>query len=299
MLDLSKRLLIVLIMGFCIACMFLSVKTVKAEGQSPIILAETINWVWPAYGELTDHFGTRGGNHHGIDIAAPTGTETFSVEDGVVTKSYYSSSYGHVIFIKHPQGFETVYAHLSKRLVEEGQEIKKGDVIGKVGNTGRSRGAHLHFEVHMGDWNLEKSNSINPLHALDVSVLIDGKVSQVMAEKKQAEKMAVLSNAIQDQSVAQWNISEKDSEQLLSTSVIVSSKDYNADEIVELEGLNRDAIGLTASKEVDTVVVEVIKGMTLWELSEEYDVSIDSIKEWNKLSSDTIIIGQELSIIQE
>jgi murein DD-endopeptidase MepM/ murein hydrolase activator NlpD len=299
MLDLSKRLLIVLIMGFCIACMFLSVKTVKAAEQSPIILAETIDWVWPVYGELTDHFGTRGGHHHGIDIAAPTGTDTFSVEDGTVTKSYYSSSYGHVIFIKHPEGFETVYAHLSKRLVEEGQEIKKGDVIGKVGNTGRSRGAHLHFEVHMGDWNVEKSNSINPLHALDVSVLIDGKVNQAMAEKKQAEKMAVLSNALPEQPVAQWNISEKEAEQLLSTSVIVSSKDYNAD-VLELEQLNHhDHDDLKASEEVDNIVVEVTKGMTLWELSEEYDVSVDSIKEWNQLASDTIIIGQELSIIQE
>ncbi|MBM7661201.1 murein DD-endopeptidase MepM/ murein hydrolase activator NlpD [Bacillus mesophilus] len=298
MLDLSRRLLIVLIMGFCIACMFLSVKTVKAEEQSPIILAETIDWVWPVYGELTDHFGTRGGHHHGIDIAAPTGTDTFSVEDGTVTKSYYSSSYGHVVFIKHPEGFETVYAHLSERLVEEGQEIKKGDVIGKVGNTGRSRGAHLHFEVHMGDWNVEKTNSINPLHALDVSVLIDGKVSQAMAEKKQAEKMAVLSNALPDQPADQWNISEKEAEQLLSTSVIVSSKDYSED-VLEIQGKQPNQEEVKASKKMDNIVVEVTKGMTLWGLSEKYDVSVKSIKEWNKLSSDTIVIGQELSIIQE
>ncbi|WP_456278497.1 peptidoglycan DD-metalloendopeptidase family protein [Bacillus sp. AK128] len=296
MLDFSRRILIVLIMGFCIACMFLSVKTVKAEGQSPIILAETINWVWPAYGELTDHFGTRDGNHHGIDIAAPTGTETFSVEEGVVTKSYYSSTYGHVIFVKHPTGFETVYAHLSERLVEEGQEVKKGDIIGKVGNTGRSRGAHLHFEVHMGDWNIDKSNSINPLLALDVSVLIDGKVSQAMAEQKQAEKLALLETVIQEDQVVEWSATEKEAEQLLSTSVIVSSKDYNADELVELEELMKKE----EQKVIETdLVVEVEEGMTLWELSEEYDIPVSSIKEWNHLVSDKILIGQELLIIQK
>lgn len=297
MLDLSRRLLIVLIMGFCIACMFLSVKTVRAaEQDTPIILAETIDWVWPTYGELTDHFGTRGGHHHGIDIAAATGTDTFVVEDGVVSKSYYSSSYGHVIFVKHPTGFETVYAHLSERLVEEGQEVKKGSVIGKVGNTGRSRGAHLHFEVHMGDWNVEKTNSINPLHALDVSVLIDGEVSQAMAEKKHEEKVALLENVMQEEQVAEWNISGKEAEQLLSTSVIVSSKDYNVD---ELEELTEQEKPVEDSLEDQTVMVEVIKGMTLWSLSEKYDVSVSSIKEWNQLASDTILIGQELKIQQE
>ncbi|WP_246942275.1 peptidoglycan DD-metalloendopeptidase family protein [Bacillus pinisoli] len=300
MLDLSRRLLIVLIMGFCIACMFLSVKTVRAaatEIESPIILAETIEWVWPTYGELTDHFGTRGGNHHGIDIAAPTGTDTFAVEDGVVSKSYYSSSYGHVIFLKHPTGFETVYAHLSERFVEEGEEVKKGTVIGKVGNTGRSRGAHLHFEVHMGDWNVEKTNSINPLHALDVSVLIDGEVKQAMAEKKHEEKVALLENVLQNEQVADWNITEKEAEKLLSTSVIVSSKDYHTEELSD--ELEKNKTEPSSIQKAEPLVVEVVKGMTLWSIAEKYDVSVSSIKEWNQLSSDIILIGQELSIQQE
>jgi LysM repeat protein len=299
MLDLSKRLLIVLIMGFCIACMFFSVKTVKAEANTSTIAAETMDWVWPAYGEISDHFGTRGGNHHGLDIAAPAGTETYTVEEGVVSKSYYSSSYGHVIFIKHPNGFESVYAHLSKRLVEEGQEVNKGDVIGKIGNTGRSRGAHLHFEVHNGDWNIEKSNSFDPLHALDVSVLIDGKASQAMAEKKEAAKIASLEKVFKDQEVSDWNISEKTAEQLLSSSVIVSSNDNKEEHIAAVIEKFKDRqkeVIESKQKENNAVIVDVTKGMTLWNLSQQYNVSIESLKEWNQLTSDIILIGQELSI---
>jgi LysM repeat protein len=299
MLDLSKRLLIVLIMGFCIACMFFSVKTVKAEANTSTIMAETKDWVWPAYGEISDHFGTRGGDHHGLDIAAPTGTKTFTVEDGIVSKSYYSSSYGHVIFIKHPNGFESVYAHLSKRLVEEGQEVSKGELIGKIGNTGRSRGAHLHFEVHNGDWNIEKSNSIDPLHALDVAVLIGGKASQALAEKKEAAKIASLEKVFKAQQASDWNISEKTTEQLLSSSVIVSSNEYEEEHIVAVvEKFNnrQKEVNEAKQEENNVVVVDVTKGMTLWKMSQQYNVSIESIKEWNQLASDIILIGQELSI---
>jgi LysM repeat protein len=278
MLDLSRRLLIVLIMGFFIACMFFSVKTVKAETNSVDILTETKDWVWPIdEGEISDHYGTRGGRHNGLDVAAPRGTDTYSVDEGIVTKSYYSSSYGHVIFIKHPNGFETVYAHLSKRLVQEDQQVSKGQLIGKVGNTGRSRGAHLHFEVHNGDWNIKKSNAIDPLHALDVSVFIGEEEVNLLAEKQEAAKLAALEKMYKEQQPSDWNLVAHSTEQLLSSSVLVSSE-------VEEE----------TSKEA--IKVEVKENMTLWGLSHEYKVSIQSIKDWNGLTSDIIEIGQILEI---
>jgi LysM repeat protein len=276
MLDLSRRLLIVLIMGFCIACMFLSVKTVKAESNSaPDILVETKDWVWPATeGRITDYFGTRKGRHFGLDIAAPTGTDTYSVDNGVVTKSYYSSSYGHVIFVKHPNGFETVYAHLSKRLVHKGQEVSKGQLIGKIGNTGRSRGAHLHFEVHKGDWNIKKSNAINPLHTLDVSVFI-GEEKNLLAKKQENEKLAALEKMYNEQQISDWKLIAHSSEQLLSSSVLVSSEEDEEDVAIN---------------------IEVEKGMTLWEMSQEFKVSIQSIMDWNELTSDIIEVGQMIKI---
>jgi murein DD-endopeptidase MepM/ murein hydrolase activator NlpD len=134
--------------------------SVNAEQSS---MNKTISkWDWPVPGMVTDHFGSRGGSHYGIDIAAESGTEIQSVEYGVVHKSYYSNTYGHVIFIQHPGDVETVYAHLSKRLVEEGDKVEKGKVIGLVGSTGRSDGNHLHFEVHHTEWNIDKSNAVDP-----------------------------------------------------------------------------------------------------------------------------------------
>ncbi|MCF6137618.1 peptidoglycan DD-metalloendopeptidase family protein [Pseudalkalibacillus berkeleyi] len=121
------------------------------------------NWEWPVMGMMTDEFGTRGGSHFGIDIAAEKGTPVKSVENGTVRKSYYSTTYGHVIFVQHSSGIETVYAHLNKRNVRERDKVQKGDIIGTVGSTGRSYGNHLHFEVHKEKWNYEKSNAVDPL----------------------------------------------------------------------------------------------------------------------------------------
>ncbi len=135
--------------------------TVKAESLTLEDLSE--NWVQPVEGVITDTFGTRKGKHKGIDIAAPNGEAIRSVSAGVVTKSYYSDSYGHVVFIKHPEGYETVYAHLHKRFVTEGETVKKGESVGIIGNTGISTGTHLHFEVHKGEWTIEKKYALDPI----------------------------------------------------------------------------------------------------------------------------------------
>ncbi|KFM98738.1 LysM peptidoglycan-binding domain-containing protein [Bacillus clarus] len=130
------------------------------------VYAEENRWIWPVDGRISDYFGTRHGRHYGIDIAAPIGTPVASVQDGKVTKSYFSNSYGNVVFIKHGE-YEAVYAHLNKRYVAQGDSISKGEIIGEVGNTGESRGAHLHLEVHQGRWTVEKRNAMNPLLVLN------------------------------------------------------------------------------------------------------------------------------------
>ncbi|MGM7701720.1 peptidoglycan DD-metalloendopeptidase family protein [Pseudalkalibacillus sp. Hm43] len=155
----------------CLLIMFFSLpelaKPYIVSAEETELNRGAFNWEWPVQGIITDHFGSRGGSHFGIDIAAERGTNIYTVDQGRVHKSYYSSTYGHVIFIKHPGKVETVYAHLSERLVEEGEVVERGQVIGKVGNTGRSDGNHLHFEVHTEEWNIEKSNAVDPLVLLD------------------------------------------------------------------------------------------------------------------------------------
>lgn len=121
-----------------------------------------LDWIWPVDGVISDTYGSRNGRHRGVDVASDLDTPVYAVANGMVTKSYYSQSYGHVIFIKHDEGYETVYAHLQKRLVEKGERVKKGDTIGTMGSTGHSSGPHLHFEVHKNFWTVHKENAIDP-----------------------------------------------------------------------------------------------------------------------------------------
>lgn len=86
--------------------------------------------------------------HQGQDITVPTGTPIFSPADGVVKRAYYIGGFGNHIKLKHTSGYSTTYAHLSKIFVRHGQKIKRGDIIGETGNTGRSTAPHLHYEVH-------------------------------------------------------------------------------------------------------------------------------------------------------
>jgi murein DD-endopeptidase MepM/ murein hydrolase activator NlpD len=105
---------------------------------------------------LTSGFGMRthpvlGGRrqHAGIDLAAPTGTPVYATGDGIVGRADWYSSYGLYISINHGASMETRYAHLSRLAVAAGDNVKKGDLIGYVGSTGRSTGPHLHYEVRV------------------------------------------------------------------------------------------------------------------------------------------------------
>lgn len=105
---------------------------------------------------LTSGFGMRthpvlGGRrqHHGIDLAAPTGTPVYATADGIVGRADWYSNYGLYISINHGGAMETRYAHLSRLAVAAGDNVKKGDLIGYVGSTGRSTGPHLHYEVRV------------------------------------------------------------------------------------------------------------------------------------------------------
>lgn len=124
------------------------------------------NFTSPTSGTITSGFGGRsGGSHYGVDIAKSGTVPVVAAADGVVIRSYYSSSYGNVVFISHSidgQIYTSVYAHMNTRNVSAGQVVSKGQQVGYQGNTGRSFGQHLHFELHKGQWNAGKTNAINP-----------------------------------------------------------------------------------------------------------------------------------------
>jgi murein DD-endopeptidase MepM/ murein hydrolase activator NlpD len=105
-------------------------------------------WPVPASKRISSFFGPRHGRHHdGIDIAAKRGATIIAAADGKVKFSGKMRGYGNVIVLEHKGGYHTVYAHNSRNIARKGQGISQGEVIGKVGSTGRSSGPHLHFEI--------------------------------------------------------------------------------------------------------------------------------------------------------
>jgi murein DD-endopeptidase MepM/ murein hydrolase activator NlpD len=99
------------------------------------------------FGYRFDPFTKKRKNHEGHDFSAKVGTEVYSTASGTVKASRYLGSFGNYIELDHGNGFVTTYGHLSKRLVKKGDIIERGEIIGKVGNTGRSTAPHLHYEI--------------------------------------------------------------------------------------------------------------------------------------------------------
>jgi murein DD-endopeptidase MepM/ murein hydrolase activator NlpD len=99
------------------------------------------------FGMRVDPFTHTLARHEGLDFTAMHGTPILAAADGLVTRSGWEDTYGNIVEVTHAEGFMTRYAHISKRLVTEGQRIKRGQHIADVGSTGRSTGPHLHYEV--------------------------------------------------------------------------------------------------------------------------------------------------------
>lgn len=117
--------------------------------------------VWPTAGELTSPFGYRWGRlHSGVDIAADAGTPVRAARSGRTVFAGWRGGYGYTVVLDHGQGYTTLYAHMSDYEVETGQYVAAGRLIGYVGDTGYSFGAHLHFEVR------QDGQAVNPLHYL-------------------------------------------------------------------------------------------------------------------------------------
>ena len=113
---------------------------------------ENLKQMASGFGYRTDPFTKAKKFHAGMDFSAKTGTPIFATGDGVVDRADNTASgYGNHIVLKHGFGYETLYAHLSKYNVKKGQRVKRGDIIGYVGSTGRSEAPHLHYEVHKND----------------------------------------------------------------------------------------------------------------------------------------------------
>lgn len=117
-------------------------------------------YVWPTRGTFTSGYGWRWGRmHRGIDVAGPVGTPIVAAANGTVVRSGWNSGgYGNLVDIRHPDGSLTRYAHNSRLLVREGEQVRQGQQIAEMGSTGYSTGPHLHFEIH-----LPGTGTVNPM----------------------------------------------------------------------------------------------------------------------------------------
>jgi Flp pilus assembly pilin Flp len=113
-----------------------------------------ISLTWPAAGRISQRAWAC---HHAIDIAAPTGVPIYAAAAGAVVKAGYTEypGYGRMIVIRHEDGYQTLYGHLSASYVYVGEHVARGELIGRMGSTGRSTGSHLHFEIAKDSWLLD------------------------------------------------------------------------------------------------------------------------------------------------
>lgn len=124
----------------------------------------------PVNGQITSGFGTRldplnreGAYHSGIDIRARRGEKVFATAAGIITRASYNGDYGNVVTIDHGNGYTTNFAHLDRFLVKKGDQVERGNIIGLVGNSGRTTGVHLHYEVCLN------KKPINPTKLMKVA----------------------------------------------------------------------------------------------------------------------------------
>lgn len=127
------------------------------------------NLIMPASGRISSRFGKRvdpvtkrrNSFHKGIDISAPEGTPVYAAEKGIISDACYKNNgYGNLIIVRHGNDMATYYGHLSKIIASKGSQVSKGELIGRVGSTGKSTGPHLHFEVRKGSQALDPEDFI-------------------------------------------------------------------------------------------------------------------------------------------
>ncbi|MBL5888916.1 M23 family metallopeptidase [Heyndrickxia sporothermodurans] len=277
MLDFLKRILIVALMAICVGLILIGGRAEAAENS---INKETNEWTFPAKGEISDVFDSRGGIHKGLDIAGKYKSGVYAVADGKVVRSYYSGSYGNVIFIHHDNGYETVYVHLNKRIVNEGQKVKKGDKIGLMGNTGQSTGIHLHFEVHKGKWKIHKENAIDPF-----LVFGKGEIGQyVFALNHDPYGVVNVSGKL--------TVSETKTNNAARAFI---GKNIEKPKQVSKSRQEKYEVG---NKLKNEKVYVVKSGDTLSKISRFYHVSIQQLKSWNELENIDLIHPKQKIIIK-
>lgn len=227
------------------------------------IEADTVvfgHYVHPAKFKITSNYGRRRRRmHYGVDLGYPTGTPVVAAFDGMVRVSKSNAGgYGNLVVIRHDNNMETYYAHLSQRLVNPGQLVHAGDTIGLGGNTGRSYGSHLHFEMrYLGI-------PINP-----------NKIVDFTNYKLQSDTLYISAKSLNAKNL---NVSNTAEVKKTTSSGSGSSSSSSS----------------TSSS--DKVYYTVRNGDCLSKIATRYHTSVSRIKQLNGLRSDFLRVGQKLRV---
>ncbi|SCD21213.1 Peptidase M23 [Proteiniphilum saccharofermentans] len=228
------------------------------------------NFTMPVDGYMTSNFGRRGSRryHYGVDLKAQTGDTIYAAFDGKIrVKQYERRGYGYYLVIRHLNGLETVYGHLSKFLVDENDFVKSGQPIGLAGNTGRSFGSHLHFETRF------LGKPINPNFIIDFQKKVPHK-EEYLVTNSSYRKTSNSSRVIVNSNTGNTNNS--------------STSNYR-------EPANNTNTNKYVSGEVNYHRIQ--KGDTLGAIAKRYGISVSKICSLNNITPKTTLrIGKSIRI---
>lgn len=228
---------------------------------------------YPCDGWFISDYGMRSGRMHtGVDLKALPLSNVYAAFDGVVRMSKAYSSYGNVVVIRHYNGLETVYSHNARNTVRSGDKVKAGDVIAKVGRTGRATTEHVHFETRV------LGQCFNP------NLLIDVKNNKLKSGGLYLYKRNGVVSASSRPLATLSEVPETNDETSVSAPSTGTSQS------------NKGGSSSTGSSSSGRKTIKVVRGDTLYGLARRYGTTVDRLKSLNGLRSNTIYAGQQLRV---
>ncbi len=231
----------------------------------------------PVLGRVSSRYGPRGrGMHKGIDIGLPVGEPIFATFEGKVRYARYNSGgYGYLVILRHPNGLETYYGHLCKLNVEVNDYVVAGQVIGYGGNTGRSRGPHLHFEVRYADL------TFDPERIIDFSTG-DLKYHTFVLERGYFNVSSKLTEALEEDDDMDGIFTDKNGAPLTSEEIV--------NNLEKAAAKPRPTVN-------DAIYYKVKSGDNLYQIAAKYGTTVGAICRLNGIKSSTPIRpGQRLRV---
>lgn len=247
----------------------------------------------PCRGKVTSNFGWRGGRiHAGIDIDLETGDPVFAAFDGIVRQAGWNRGYGYFVIVSHFNGLETLYGHLSSLKISALQPVKYGQLIGLGGNTGRSRGSHLHFEVRYFGKPVNPKLLINfDDYSLHTDSLIVGNAS-TFSKSNYINELSSMLEVMNDSAYA-----KKEADYEANRLKSQKEKEKKRREIEKKKKEKADKLEKERIKRAKTLTHTIKRGDTLYSIAKKYGTTVDKLCKLNKMQpTDILDLGRKLKV---